>query len=220
MSTETAVLNLSDHYIQPDRIEDIGSTEFRYFSNFVTPPIAWWSDLIISGSLLAFGLALNILILFYYFRDGSGTGRYIRVLALYDCFMLVVQSGLRFTRLFIKSYHPIQDVFFALFLFGGAYALIGPLFLALDRFLIVAFPFTFPLHQNKMRAIKMGILALVTCNSLAYIATRLLVEFLAFTTAAFAILEIVTCVVLYMIIVIKIVRSERKMNNSRHVGNG
>ena len=100
-----------------------------------------------------------------------------------------------------------------------AHSMLGPLFLAMDRFLIVAFPHNFQLHEKKMRMIKIMFFALTTAPmSLGFIHDQL-IKVGIFILYANLVVQLIACIVLYTIIVVKIVLAERKMSKHRHVGN-
>ena len=102
------------------------------------------------------GVVLNSIILRCFFKVEGDIARYIRAFAVFD--LAVIISGLT-SRVSLLSIfpqdtkhgpNPLQIIFAFIF----AHSMLGPLFLAMDRFLIVAFPHNFQLHEKKMRMIK------------------------------------------------------------------
>ena len=92
-------------------------------------------------------------------------------------------------------------------LFGNS--MLGPLFMALDRILIVALPHSFKKHEKKMRIIKICIAIEQNVQSVSHFAAeifffsalaKLLVAFGTFYMVA----QFCACIILYGVIVVKI----------------
>ena len=100
-----------------------------------------------------------------------------------------------------------------------------PLFLAMDRCLIVSFPHNFCKYERRMRLAKRGTIFVVA----TLIFTSALIALGEQTTTAILIhhgisiatlvLQIVGIVGLYCIIIAKVLRSDQEMKKNRHIGN-
>ena len=178
-------------------------------------------ELIFIALILVFGLVLNSIIFRCYFRVKNDIARYIRFFAIYDCFVIIISLSTRIVVLYATSQEVLKRILITTTHQCVYYSMLGPLFLALDRFLIVSFPHNFQLHEKKMRRFKVALVLLTVLLSLYYLfeATKdnfvLITIFLVNFT-----LQFLACVVLYVIIVVKIVTSERKMKGSRHMAKG
>ena len=183
-------------------------------------PIPVLHDLIIRVSIFVLTFLLNLIIFCCYFRNKSDIAKYIRVFAVFDCAAVLVNSLARVLQALGSDYETVGNVFYDSFTFLLSYSMLGPLFLALDRFLIVSFPHNFQLHERKMRRFKIALFSLVFVLSwrafmpmpkilviitLGVLSTLLAVQFLG-------------CIVLYTIIVVKLRLNDSRMKNSRHVG--
>ena len=98
--------------------------------------------------------------------------------------------------------------------------MLGPLFLALDRFLIVALPHKFQLYETKMRIFKFVIFSLTFFCGLTGLFPEEIIRFFIVLAIANLVAQFLACIGLYTFIVARVVMSERKMNKHRHIGSG
>ena len=114
------------------------------------------NGLVVTSVIYCVGIALNILILRCYWSVKTSTAVYIRVLAIYDILMLHYLIAEKISNIFYPVKIPI--VIEQLRRWVGMLilqsAVLGPLFMALDRMLMVTFPHTFNKHDGKMRIVK------------------------------------------------------------------
>ena len=178
----------------------------------------------IVSSIMLVGFVLNATILRCYWRSTTTTSVYIRVLAVYDiCALLALafnKSLLVFEALHHEVSYKVSQAISATF---ANFYLVGPLFLAMDRMLVVAFPLKHKQYKGKMRDFKTLI---VTCNSVLMLMACIFITGLDYdnvwTKTIFAVvstsllLQFVACIVFYTIIVVKIKMAERKMAQHRH----
>ena len=143
------------------------------------------------------------------------------MLAVFDCAAVDVNSLARVLQALGSDYETVGNVFYDSFTFLLLYSMLGPLFLALDRFLIVSFPHNFQLHEKKMRRFKIALFSLIFVLSWRVFIPMpkiLLIITLGILSTLLAV-QFLGCIVLYTIIVVKLRLNDRKMKNSRHVGN-
>ena len=102
----------------------------------------------------------------------------------------------------------------------------GPLFLAMDRCLVVAFPHNFREKEGKLRVAKGVMVVVVAMLSLTFSMVFgfgdpewTMTGVLGMLAGLAAILQIIAIVGLYTVIVTKVVMSDRNMKSSRHLGN-
>ena len=124
--------------------------------NFVLQPIHPLQDVIVASINFCVGLVLNALIMRCYWSFKTSTAVYIRVLAVYDVIVLLNMSAVRF---FILIF-PTQSLEINLAGKNVAHllmsnAVLGPLFMALDRILIVAFPHSFKSTRERCVLLKL-----------------------------------------------------------------
>ena len=182
-------------------------------------------DTAIAVFIFSFGILLNTIILRNYWREKSTTSTYFRAFALIDiasvAFMLM-----RRIILFVWPANASLIIFNVLTnLIAGLYNF-GPMFLAMDRCLIVAFPYNFRDHERKLRTAKGCMILVVTILSLNFSILQRFGDPDSTVTAVFgmlsgfvSVLQIIAIVVLYAMIVVKVLKSDVKMKDSRHIGN-
>ena len=195
------------------------AAEVKYF--FDVPPT---HTIAIVSSIMLVGFVLNATILRCYWRSTTTTSVYIRVLAVYDVCALVALGFSKTLLIFEALQHEVANkVSVAVSTALGNFYLVGPLFLAIDRMLVVAFPLNFQQYETGIRILKTsivffhGVLFLVACifiTGLEYdkVWTRVIFSFLLISP----LLQFVACIVLYTIIIVKIKMAERKMAQHRH----
>ena len=184
-------------------------------------------EVITSSIIFCVGLVLNALILRCYWSVKTSTAVYIRVLAAYDVMVLTFNLAIKIlTGIFlISKLSVIEQVRELIGRLLMSNAMLGPLFMALDRILIVAFPHSFKKHEKKMRITKISIailqnVAAVTWNVLviSFGQTSPFVKFgVALSTAIF-VMQFVACVFLYAFIVWKVRASTRKVRPVTQAG--
>ena len=181
-------------------------------------------ELALVAVIVLLGFMLNIAILCGYWHNKTCTSVYIRALAIYD---MSVLAGLVLSRVLptalpgnVTVFKLTQSISISL----GAFYLVGPLFLALDRILVVVFPLSFHLHKKSMRVLKVCILTIIfTANLLAQIfltgleyddTVAIVFHWLLFSVF---LLQFVVCIVLYTTIIIQLVKSTRKIEAYRQI---
>ena len=182
-------------------------------------PIPILHDIILMSVMPVIGLSLNAIIFRCYFSVKSDVARYSRVLSVFDSFAIVTSLGVRCTELaFPRERFAIEQLTSTLNI-AIVFTMIAPLFLALDRFLIVWFPHNFQLHERKMRVFKTVVFVLTLLISLILF-WRHKYRFIFVALATLLLLmQFLSCIILYTVISVRIFISERKMNEHRHVGN-
>ena len=178
----------------------------------------------IVSSIMLVGFVLNATILRCYWRSTTTTSVYIRVLAVYDICALVALGFSKTLLIFEELQHEVANkVSVSIGTILGNFYLVGPLFLAMDRMLVVAFPMNFQEHEKIIRVTKMVIIVFIGVLMLmASIFITGLEYDNVWTKTIFALvstsllLQFVACIVLYSIIIVKIKMQERKMAQHRH----
>ena len=188
------------------------------------PALSIVEDTAMALFIFSLGILLNSIILRCYWTEKHAISIYLKAFAVTDiaCLLFMV---IRRVCLIIWAGDEKLDIFIDVVtgLTTSMYGF-GPLFLAMDRCLIVAFPHNFREHEGKLRVAKgsmvilMALLSVTTAVSVrlnpALIATMVLVGLYFF--ALF--LQILAIIALYTTIVVKILMSDRKMKSSRHIG--
>ena len=180
-------------------------------------------ELALVAVIVLLGFMLNITILCCYWHNKTCTSVYIRALAIYD---MSVLAGLVVSRVLptalpgnVTAIKIARIVRISL----GAFYMVGPLFLAIDRTLVVAYPLSFHRHEKSVRVLKLFILTVIfTVNLLALIFLigleydgSVRVAFLLLLVVVF-LLQLMACIVLYTIIIVKLNRAKRKIKQHRH----
>ena len=192
------------------------SSKWMFFT-----PIPTLHDMIFLAVIVALGTILNSVILRCYWNVKSVASGYIRALAAVDLCCLAYTVASRISSLFIPDYVEYFRMFSDLI--GRSYML-GPLFLALDRCLIVAFPHNFHQHERKMRVAKVAMVVTIVGVYIASAISRkiypewIVSMILSMISILLVAPQFLFCIVLYTVIVVKVLMSDRKMKKSRHVG--
>ena len=192
------------------------SSKWMFFT-----PIPTLHDMIFLATIVALGTILNSVILRCYWNVKSVASGYIRALATLDLCCLAYTVASRISSLFLPDYVEYFKIFSDLI--GRSYML-GPLFLVLDRCLIVAFPHNFHQHERKMRMTKVAMVVTVFGVYIASAVSRkmypewILSTVLNSLSIMFVAPQFLFCIVLYAVIVVKVLMSDRKMKTSRHIG--
>ena len=221
MSTNIWTDEMTD--ISTEEYSEIRDTELISQNSFFTP-LTMAEDLAAYVFLFTVGLILNSIILRCYWKEKSATSTYFKAFAVVDAFTLIIMISYGLS----SGLQPGGTVFIATRLVLYWVAVLynfGPLFLALDRCLVVAFPYNFREHEGKMRLAKGGVLiftfALNVMTSISYLMNPewSSTKFLRAVAVLAMLLQIVAIVVLYTMIVVKVVTSDRNMKSNRHFGN-
>ena len=114
-------------------------------------------------------------------------------------------------------------VFYITFVFGFGFYLYPSFYLALDRFIVVLFPLKFREYSGSLRVAKFVWFSINLANQVIICVARfmygrdnLAFKLTGFVSLLFVILVTAATMVLYVIMVIQIVRSNKKMSNSRN----
>ena len=126
-------------------------------------------ELVMILLVFVIGIVINSIIFRCYFCVKSDIARYIRAFALFDMFSIAISLSARLVVLYAASQTYIKRVLLTTSLQCVNYSMLGPLFLALDRFLIVSFPHNFQLHERKMRRFKIAVLLVTVALSSVFI---------------------------------------------------
>ena len=179
--------------------------------------IPLWNDVALGSLVLLVGLILNSIILRLYFKVKTDLALYMKVLAGFDVLTLCYSTLCRGLALsFPKRVYMLYKFY------GGldvivAHAMLGPLFLALDRFLVVVFPHKFQLYEKKMRIFKVVLVLFASSSAIGWLFNdwNLVLMMLCINL----LIHFVGCIVLYTVIVVRVCMSAREMEAHRHTGN-
>ena len=189
----------------------------QYVDRFFLP-IPLVAEIILLSLTLSLGFVLNAIIFRCYFGVKSDVARYIRVLSVFDGFAVLVSVSARATEIVFFENQIAIDMLYNGVNLGISFSMMGPLFLALDRFLIVWFPHNFQLYEKRMRRFKIVLFVVTLVLSLVLVIRfEFRIIFVAMTSV-WLFLQFISCTILYAVISVKIFISERKMNEHRHVG--
>ena len=175
-----------------------------------------------------FGNLLNVLVVQFYRKVKSSIRPYVLFLAFIDLvsisFIMMPRIVLRYLPVGTTLY-VVRILLYALMLLFYNVQMYGPLFLALDRFLVVSFPHNF---RDKQKFAKIPIVVLPTLHVITSICVVILQVFADSTSMTFFLvsnlnncfkmIQIFGCLSLYAIVVVKIMLNERKMADSKHAG--
>ena len=185
-------------------------------------PVPFWQDVIFASFIGISGFILNSVILICYRGIKSSIALYIKVFAVVDMITIVGFNSISICHMILSKEDVLVQIFYRSINFVSSHLMLGPLFLAFDRALIVGFPHKFQLYETKMRIAKIVIFALTTAAGLG-------TAVIPFDSKLFAVfvglasinqcLHMLVCVGLYLFIVVKIKKANRKMQEHRHLGN-
>ena len=177
------------------------------------------ADIALLVLVVGFGLIFNATILRCYWADKTDIGIYTKGFAIFDIFILIYLVLMWLARHFMATNLSLNLQLRNGLNMIACNIMIGPLFLGLDRGIIVAFPHKFKIYRTKMRIFK-GVWLLLSL--LAGIGTSFTSEIsnisYVFSTLNLY-LQLLACVGLYAFIAVRILISERKMKNHRQIGN-
>ena len=218
-STESLLLQWTEEFSDPDNLLPI-SNKKNEVEHFLYYPVDPLYEVITGSIIFCVGLVLNALILRCYWSVKTSTAVYIRFLAVYDitvlhCSVAAKTASVIFLADISSDIELVRRLTASVLL---SYAMLGLLFMALDRILVIVFPHTFKKHEKKIRIAKILIVSVQTFTSLLWWAVA--VSFgikSAFTHIFFALSVIIffmqffACVSLYVAIVWKVRAASRKV---------
>ena len=225
VSSETVDFEMSTniwHQLHQTKLDPTQSP----FTDLLYSPINPIHEAIFGSVIFCVGLVLNALILRCYWSVKTSTAVYIRVLAWFDITALttsliiqVLLALLENNLVVILAELIIEGQFIVLSVFG-------PLFMALDRILIVAFPHSFKTHEKKMRIFKIVLATFQSSVTVLYFVflglfgtASLLPQVTLYAGSTTFWLECLASVFLYAVIVWKIRKSSRKVQPAYQTGN-
>ena len=199
----------------------IKASGFEYFTK-----LSIVEDTAMAIFIFSLGIVLNSIILRCYWKNKDATSIYFRAFAFIDLWCLLLILIRRSVSFFFADNIISYAVLSALTNMAAALYNLGPMFLAMDRCLIVAFPHNFREHEKKLRVAKGSMVVVVEMLSLTWAMldgfgdpASTLAVVVQLSAGLVSLLQIIAIVVLYAIIVFKVLMSDRKMKNSRHFGN-
>ena len=161
-----------------------------------------------------------------YWSVKNPTARYIRVLAVFDTFIAVQLLVKTIVLRQFPENQVLDSVVQSVSFWCASLYLVGPLFLACDRCLMVSFPHNFIQHQAKVKRVKVAVLTVLVLSCMFTNFTRatlertsLLTKVSIALTSVLLLLQFLGCLGLYVTIVVKIWLADKKMAKHRHVGN-
>ena len=151
-STQQITPNCTDEYFGENDFQRKFSVESSE-NNFYYDPIDPVAGVITAFVIFCVGLVLNALILRCYWSVKTSTAVYIRALASID---ICVLSFMLFRTYFLHfpTESRLDLISETLGNFVAVVNVLGPLYLALDRGLIVMLPHSFKKHEKNMRIAK------------------------------------------------------------------
>ena len=203
--------NVRDFYHESYPYASVGDAEL-----FTEIPLV--EDIILLVVVVAVGLILNGIILRCYWSVKTVIGIYCKWLAVFDILTLIYLVVRWSTLHFMASNVSLNFTIRSGSNLIACIIIIGPLFLALDRGLMVAFPHKFKLYKTRMRIFKAVWLVLSMLGGVAnsFLLGACTICFVLATVNYF--LQILVCVGLYAFIAVRIMISERKLKNHRQIG--
>ena len=216
LSTRYFISDITDEYfINEDMVKKFPDKSPKTY--FMFYPIDVTHDVVITSVIFCVGLVLNALNLRCYWSVKTSMAVYIRGMAFIDI-CVIIYVLLRTFLQYFPSEPALYIISGALGNFAAVVNVLAPLFMALDRILIVAFPHSFKKHENKMRIAKLS-WATFQCSFLAVI---FIAKFLyginldqnitvKVIWSTLFVLQMLLCVALYAVIVCKVRKSGRKI---------
>ena len=177
-------------------------------------PVPYTQGIIIPSIIFLFIVLQNSIILKLYFNVKSDLALYIKVLAVFDIVTGAVTTACRLYEIINPSDTVAIFVLYCAIDVLASHTMLGPLFLALDRFLVVVFPHKFQLYEKKMRIFKVVLFACVSGSFVGWVFNDW--NLVLMMVGINVMLHFVGCIVLYSIIVACILISARKMAAHRH----
>ena len=192
--------------------------EFEYQNESLFTTIPTSHEFLIASVTAMVGFVLNAVILNVYWDNKSDIAVYIKAFAGFDIFSLAYYLIHRSLLFMYASNYNVGYALAVGFNLIANHTLLGPLYLALDRFLIVTFPHKFHLYERKMKFFKVAIFAVTLISSLGLFFPEITMFFIIVGSFNM-LLQILACLGLYMVIVVRVYISARKMGKSRIIGN-
>ena len=202
--------------------EDSGN--LNYESIFERLP--FWIDSVISLSLWSIAIVLNAFVVRHYWKEKESTNRlYVLALALIDLSFTVFNIFAFLIQFYVKRF---LCTFYAIARFTSGVVvyslyLYPSLFLAVDRFIAVAFPHKVKDIAPKTRIFKLVVIVLnifsvIARLSFGYILGEesSIVFITNILTLFFIFIQLFGCVIFYTTIVIILIRSSKAIDQSEH----
>ena len=195
------------------------NNEFQSMDNLTYLPVNFFTEVVFRLSLIFVGSILNVIILKCYFRDTSSLASYIRAFAVLDILILFAGSFDFFFLNLFPTQVAVANVLISIFRALAAFSMLGPLFLALDRCLIVIAPHKVSLYAAKMQMFKIILFVLTSLVGLGFLISNVNTGVVYIFATVVFMLQFIGCLVLYSVIIAQILVSERKIGAHRHFGN-
>ena len=176
-------------------------------------------DVITASVIFCVGLVLNALILRCYWSVKTSTAVYIRVLAVYDMAAVLYLLGYRTSVGVFNISSAALTVWMCIGNFVALNSMLGPLFIAIDRFVLVLFPHNFTKYSRKIRCAKifwiffLNLASLVRFLVVRFVDNNVLLKiFLNIFSSLVFLIQCLVCVALYAFIVFKVRKSQRRIH--------
>ena len=213
----TEFTTLEDLYLIEAFDENFSENLFEHFE-----PLPFIQDVIIASLLSVIGAILNGIILFCYRKIKSDIALYIKTFAVVDIFVIIAFNTFAICQLVFQENKFLVFIIFRAMNFIAGHLMLGPLFLALDRALIVGLPHKFRIYQTKMRMAKIvvGVMTFGTSlgTAISPAKSKLFYAFVAISSANLS-LQLLVCICLYSFVVARILISNKEMQKYRHQKN-
>ena len=217
-STESLLLKWTEELsISENLLPKIGRK--NQLEPFLYHPIDPVNEIIISSVIFCVGLVLNALILRCYWSVKTSTAVYIRVLAVYDMAAVLYLLGYRTSVGVFNISSATLTVWMCIGNFVALNSMLGPLFIAIDRFVLVLFPHNLTKHTTKIRYAKffwtfiINLVALIRFLVILQDNSNVLLKiFLHRFASVVFFIQCPICIALYAFIVFKIRKSQRRIH--------
>ena len=221
-SVTVFVQSLTEGFVADVENSDSNSEWIEFSPIFAGIP--FWTNFYIRLSLMLVIIVFNALIIRHYSKDKGSIRSYVLALALLDVFVAsasIVTSLLQLienTTLYLCSgiaLYSASVTVYHIYLYPS-------LFLALDRFIAVAFPHKAFAITPKVRPAKFVLVALNLSATIPHICSQLgltskfVGNILNLTTLLFFCIRLFGCLILYVAVVVLLLRSERTLKQSKH----
>ena len=219
-------------YVASDTMSDDSKTQrsvvdthtpFHFYSDVAPASIEFAVTKAVIIQILV--IIFNIPVFIYYRKQKEITRPYILSLVALD-FLLGIVTVTSYVVLFTSQSVAVVmiafKVFYITFVFGFGFYLYPSFYLALDRFLVVLFPLKFREYSGKLRGFKIVWFLINFSNRVSLSVARLMYgddNLASQLASAFSSIDIITLTlatfVLYVVMVVQIIRSNKKMTKSR-----
>ena len=221
-TTESLVYFFTEQIPLGDDFADASSSSFKGFAVGTRfEQIPFWQDALFTWSICILSFILNLIVLLFYGNERKSSGVYLLVLAVVDIVAPILLLLPRFALEFVTD-PAARDVIVTgrVYLASGVTTvyLYGQLFLATDRALAILFPFE---YQSKVKATRLPKVLVVGLSLLISIGATSCNLLFGFDSTAFVVmttlqtivrvLQIVASGTVYIVIVVNIVRNQRRM---------